>query len=69
VQLYANGINAAAPEVIGVKPVKGTIADQGNDYEIKLITTRPASDYTARIVPCYQNISVPLEDNHILWQG
>jgi starch phosphorylase len=69
VQLYANGINAAAPEVIGMKPVKGTIADQGNDYEIKVIISRPAGDYTARIVPNYQNIDVPLEDNHILWQG
>jgi starch phosphorylase len=68
-QLYANGIKGAAPEITVMKPVKGTITDQGNNYEVKVITTRPAGDYTARVLPCYENIAVPLEDNHILWQS
>ena len=30
--------------------------------------TRPASDYTVRIIPPYENISIPLADNLILWR-
>lgn len=29
---------------------------------------RPESAYTVRIVPSFAGVSVPLEDNHILWQ-
>ena len=29
---------------------------------------RPAADYTARIVPYFDGVSVPLEDERILWQ-
>jgi starch phosphorylase len=29
---------------------------------------RPAADYTARIIPYYDGVSVPLEDERILWQ-
>ena len=37
-------------------------------YNANVITTIPAGDYTIRILPNYENISVPLEDNLILWQ-
>jgi len=29
---------------------------------------RPAADYTARIIPYYEGVSVPLEDERIVWQ-
>jgi len=29
---------------------------------------RPAADYTARVIPYYEGVSVPLEEAHILWQ-
>ncbi len=34
----------------------------------ELTTRRDASDYTVRIIPACENISVPLENNLILWQ-
>ncbi|SDE44932.1 starch phosphorylase [Pricia antarctica] len=37
-------------------------------YHAHISTTRSASDYTVRIIPNYEGISVPLEDNLILWQ-
>ena len=37
-------------------------------YHAHVTTTRPANDYTVRIIPNYEGISVPLEDNLILWQ-
>ena len=29
---------------------------------------RPPSDYTARVIPHYDGVAVPLEAGHILWQ-
>ncbi|MHB8477419.1 MAG: hypothetical protein ACYDBZ_14150 [Steroidobacteraceae bacterium] len=29
---------------------------------------RPAADYTARVLPFFDGVSVPLECNRILWQ-
>jgi starch phosphorylase len=37
-------------------------------YSAHVSTTRPASDYTARIIPHHPNASVPLEAWQILWQ-
>jgi len=37
-------------------------------YSAHVSATRPASEYTARIVPQYLNASVPLEAEQILWQ-
>jgi starch phosphorylase len=37
-------------------------------YSAQMSATRPASDYTARIVPHHPNASVPLEARQILWQ-
>jgi starch phosphorylase len=37
-------------------------------YSTQLSATRPASDYTARIIPHHPNASVPLEARQILWQ-
>lgn len=67
VELYANGINSEAPEII--KMETGSIENSGAyKYHGEVNTARPASDYTARIIPCYESISLPLEDNLILWQ-
>jgi starch phosphorylase len=30
--------------------------------------SRKATDYTARIIPHYNGVSIPLEDARILWQ-
>jgi starch phosphorylase len=38
-------------------------------YSTQVSATRPASDYTARIVPRHPNASVPLEVGKILWQS
>lgn len=29
---------------------------------------RPASDYTARVIPCFDKATIPLEEARILWQ-
>ena len=37
-------------------------------YSAHVSTTRPASDYTARIFPHHPDASVPLEAEQLLWQ-
>ena len=37
-------------------------------YRTSLRATRPAADYTARVIPDCDGVAVPLEDARILWQ-
>ena len=68
VELFAEGLNGGPNEIIKMEIVG--LAKNGLDHEChaNIRTNRPDSHYTARIVPCYDNISVPLENNLILWQ-
>jgi starch phosphorylase len=66
VQLYADGKENNKPELI---KMKADSSSNGNElYKANVITTRPAEDYTIRIIPNDEHISVPLENNLILWQ-
>jgi starch phosphorylase len=68
-ELYANGVNGSAPvrqEMQRLRPLIG--ATGGYVYGTSVPATRPASDYTARVVPDYPGVAVPLEAAHILWQ-
>jgi starch phosphorylase len=66
VELYADAQNTNETERIVMQLQSSENSEK--IYKCIVQTTRPASDYTVRIIPCYENISVPLEDNFILWQ-
>jgi len=73
VQLYANGIDGAGPQVYDMTlqhpPQSGGSAGAGFGlYRAAVPASRAPSDYTARIVPRMTGAAVPLEANHILWQ-
>ena len=40
----------------------------GYTYSGSVSADRPASDYTPRIVPRFENVAIPLEAGQILWQ-
>ena len=66
VELYANGVNGDDPvrqEMRGVRKVAGAYI-----YRAAVLSTRPATDYTARLIPHCPGVAVPLEAAHILWQ-
>lgn len=68
-ELYANGLNGAAAERITMEPVEaGNDEQQGLTYQAQVQTSRSENDYTIRILPNYEGMAVPLEDNRILWQ-
>jgi starch phosphorylase len=69
VELYAAQTNASGPnpEVI---PASEPSADPSGTllYSVCCPATRPADDYTARVVPSHAGALVPLEASQILWQ-
>ncbi|MCE5339511.1 MAG: alpha-glucan family phosphorylase [Planctomycetaceae bacterium] len=69
VELYANGINGGSPvrqEMKQGQQLAGAI--RGYIYSITVSAARPATDYTARVIPNYDSVAVPLEAAQILWQ-
>ncbi len=69
VELYANGVDDNAAERIEMKCVRQLVgAINGYAYHAEVSTTRPVTDYTVRLMPYRDNVAVPLEEAHILWQ-
>jgi starch phosphorylase len=69
VELYADGINGGAPVVQKMdRGMKIENTDNGYHYSALVNSSRPAFDFTARVIPCFTKISVPLEISKILWQ-
>jgi len=69
VELYANGIkgsSAVRQEMTLLHP----LADEAGSYNYSAMVsaTRTPADYTARILPHYEGVAIPLEDSRILWQ-
>lgn len=69
VELYANDVDGAVPEQVEMKRVRELVgAVNGYAYRAETPKTRPATDYTARLIPHREGVAVPLEMAHILWQ-
>jgi glucan phosphorylase len=69
VELYADGINGESPVRQEMKRIIQPETDSsGTEYHVSVSSLRPATDYTARVIPHFAGIEVPLEEAHILWQ-
>ena len=69
VELYADGVGGGPPvrqEMRRVGQLAGTTG--GGAYRAQVPAVRPATHYTARLVPHHDGVAVPLEAAHILWQ-
>ena len=70
VELYADGVNGGEPVRLEMKRGKPLVgAMKGYVYSAEAPSTRPASDYTPRVVPYYSGTTVPLEASQILWRS
>ena len=70
VELFAGGVNSDGPlrqEMERIRQLAG--AAGGYAYRAQVSSTRPATDYTARVIPHFDGVSVPLEAARILWQS
>ncbi|HEY5999933.1 MAG TPA: alpha-glucan family phosphorylase [bacterium] len=69
VELYAEGAAGGGPDVHELQRGQQLVgAENGYVYRGTVPASRPAGDYTARIVPQREGVAVPLEVAHILWQ-
>ena len=68
VELYANGLNGEAALRIPLVPDAVVSADGHYHYQALVATTRPTNDFAARLLPQYEGVAVPLEEDRILWQ-
>ncbi|HEV2201920.1 MAG TPA: alpha-glucan family phosphorylase [Bryobacteraceae bacterium] len=69
VELYADGVEGGAPdrrEMTRTSSLDGTAG--GYIYRAAISTARPSADYTARVIPHYSGVAIPLEAAQILWQ-
>jgi glycogen phosphorylase len=69
VELYADGVVGSAPVRREMKRVRQPAGASGAYvYTAPVSAARPSADYTARVIPNCEGVSVPLEDARILWQ-
>jgi glycogen phosphorylase len=69
VELYADGVVGSAPVRQEMKRVRQPAgASGGYVYSAAVSAARPPADYTARVIPHYDGVAVPLEAARILWQ-
>jgi starch phosphorylase len=69
VELYADGIGGGDPVRVEMQCAQPLPDASGcSVYRATAPTTRPAEDYTARVMPRRSGVAVPLESARILWQ-
>ena len=68
VELYADAVAGGEPERQEMKRDQQLTDTNGFSYSAEVPATRPATDYTARVIPQHDDVAVPLEVDPILWQ-
>ncbi len=69
VELYADGVMGGAPFRREMKRVHRRTGAPGEYiYNTEVSAARPATDYTARVLPRFDGVAIPLEDARIMWQ-
>ncbi len=69
VELYADGLAKEAPQRQSMQRLAGPVDGGGACvYGARVAATRPADHYSARIVPVFPGVNVPLEAPYIAWQ-
>jgi starch phosphorylase len=68
VELFADGVNGGEPERHELRRARPSGEANGFIYSAQIPAARPASDYTARIIPQCAGTAIPLEARQILWQ-
>jgi starch phosphorylase len=65
-ELYADGRDGADPVRQEMARIGGV--PDGGLYRAAVSAARPSTDYTVRLIPCFDGLSLPLETGQILWQ-
>ncbi len=70
VELFAEGLLGADSDrvIMQKQDLAGNLVSGESSFLASVPANRPSSDYTARVLPYHEDISVPLECQKILWQ-
>jgi starch phosphorylase len=69
IELYANGVNGGASVRQEMKRTRQlSETPRAYVYTAQVPSARPREDYTARVIPSFPGVAVPLESIRILWQ-
>ena len=69
VELYANGVDGSTAVIVKMQRMQQLVgASSGYAYHAEIAASRPAADYTPRIIPHREGVAVPLEMARVLWQ-
>jgi starch phosphorylase len=68
VEIYAEGLDGSIPVRQEATRGRQLIGANGYIYRAQVDSTRPATDYTPRVIPFHPGVIVPLEAPFILWQ-
>ncbi len=69
VELFADGAKGSDPIRQEMKLIRQLVGVAGGYvYGTRVSATRMATDYTARMLPSFAGVAVPLEETRILWQ-
>jgi starch phosphorylase len=68
VELYADGVDGGEPLRQEMMRGRQLVGANGYVYTAEVPAARPATDYTARVIPHRSGAVVPLEASRILWQ-
>jgi starch phosphorylase len=70
VELFANGVQGGSPVRQEMKRSDEPGGAPGSHvYTANVSAARPAADYTARAIPRFEGVAIPLEEGRILWQS
>ncbi len=67
VELYAEPLEGDTPVRVVMDRVEGTRAQGGTVYRASIPASRPASDYTPRILPHHPEARIPMEAPYVRW--
>jgi starch phosphorylase len=69
VELFANdAVAKASLRTEMLRQSSTPDASNQHQYGVSVADDRPATEFTVRIVPRFKDVSIPLENNRILWQ-
>ena len=69
VELYADGVMGSAPGRQEMTRIRQLVDAPGAYvYNAAVSAARPSGDYTARVIPHFDGVAIPLEEARILWQ-
>ena len=68
-EIYADATDHGSPLRHAMQPIaQPKDATGATTYRAELPASRPATDFTVRLIPQHEAVAVPLEAAHILWQ-